>query len=257
MASVRRSLRLSLLVAGALALGCAGLRPAPAPLHPQTPRGSWYIVQPGETLASIATRTGVPAEDLAEINGVPRSAALEAGRLIFLLEAESSPAVVTRASPLPAVTPPSMPPPRPAPPPERPAPAAGWVEGPAPLRWPLTAPVLTSPFGARQGRVHEGIDLSAPTGTPIHAADAGQVLYAGDAVRGYGNMIVIQHLGDILTVYAHASVLLVRTGDKVTAGREIARVGQSGRATAPHLHFEVRRGQVPQDPLRFLPGLAK
>jgi murein DD-endopeptidase MepM/ murein hydrolase activator NlpD len=123
------------------------------------------------------------------------------------------------------------------------------------LRWPLSEPRLSSAFGRRQGRVHEGIDLAAPTGTAIRAAEDGQVLYAGDAVRGYGNMVVLQHGGDLLTVYAHGSVLLVRTGDKVTAGQEIARVGQSGRATAPHLHFEVRRGQVPQDPLPFLPEL--
>jgi len=189
------------------------------------------VVQPGETTSQIAARTGVPAEDLLEINGLRPGDPLVAGRLLFLLEADSA-----------------------APPPPAPAPPL-LIEGGAPLRWPLMSPLLSSPFGARQGRPHEGIDLAAPTGTPIHAADRGQVLYAGDAIRGYGNMVVVQHAGDLLTVYAHGSVLLVRTGDKVTAGQEIARVGQSGRATAPHLHFEVRRGQVPQDPLRFLPRL--
>jgi len=186
-------------------------------------------------VSQIAARTGVPAEDLLEINGLRPGEPVEAGRLIFLLESEGPAA--------------------PVPPGVAPAPAV-IVEGGAPLRWPLAAPVLSSPFGARQGRPHEGIDLAAPTGTAIHAADNGQVLYAGDAVRGYGNMVVVQHGGDLLTVYAHGSALLVRTGDKVTAGQEIARVGQSGHATAPHLHFEVRRGQVPQDPLRFLPRMA-
>jgi lipoprotein NlpD len=123
------------------------------------------------------------------------------------------------------------------------------------FRWPLEQPLLSSPFGKRQGRMHEGIDLAAPTGTTIFAAEGGQVLYAGDAVRGYGNMVVVQHAGDLLTVYAHGSVLLVHTGDRIVAGQEIARVGQSGRATGPHLHFEVRRGQMPQDPLRYLPHL--
>jgi murein DD-endopeptidase MepM/ murein hydrolase activator NlpD len=192
-------------------------------------------VQPGETLATIAARTGVPVEDLREINGLAPGERLPPGRLIFLLDAAAL------AGPPPRE---EAPPPAVLPVPETPA---------VPLRWPLAAPLLSSPFGARQGRVHEGIDLAAPTGTPVLAAGGGQVLYAGDAVRGYGNMIVVQHQGDLLTVYAHNSVLLVRTGEKVAAGQEIARVGQTGRATAPHLHFEVRRGQVPQDPLRFLP----
>jgi lipoprotein NlpD len=123
------------------------------------------------------------------------------------------------------------------------------------FRWPLASPQLTSPFGFRQGRSHDGIDLSAPTGTPIYAADGGKVLYAGDQVRGYGNMAVLEHEGGLLTVYAHASQILVRTGDSVSAGQEIARVGQTGRSTAPHLHFEVRKGEHPQNPLRFLPAL--
>jgi murein DD-endopeptidase MepM/ murein hydrolase activator NlpD len=120
------------------------------------------------------------------------------------------------------------------------------------LSWPLGEPVLTSAFGARDGRRHEGIDLGAPKGTPVLAACAGHVLYAG-GMRGYGKMIVLQHEGDLLTVYAHSSALLVKAGQKISAGQAIARVGQTGRATGPHLHFEVRRRQIPQDPLEYLP----
>jgi murein DD-endopeptidase MepM/ murein hydrolase activator NlpD len=119
--------------------------------------------------------------------------------------------------------------------------------------WPVDQGQLSSPYGRRWGRLHEGIDLAAPTGTPVRAARGGTVLYAGNTLRGYGHMVVLQHDGDFLTAYAHNSVLLVRVGDQVKAGQMIARVGQSGRATAPHLHFELRKGQVPQDPLRFLP----
>jgi murein DD-endopeptidase MepM/ murein hydrolase activator NlpD len=119
----------------------------------------------------------------------------------------------------------------------------------------VTAPRLTSLFGKRWGKEHEGIDMAAPIGTPVFAAAAGSVIYAGDQVRGYGNMVVIKHDGEIVTVYAHSSVLLVHTGDRVAVGQEIARVGDTGRATAPHLHFEVRRGEVPQDPMPFLPAL--
>jgi lipoprotein NlpD len=228
MASARTSLGPSLALALVLA-GCALGRP-PAPLHPDNPRGSWYEFQPGDTLAGVAQRQGVPLDDLLEINGLTAKSVVTPGQVIFLLEAPAAA---------------GMPPPA----------AALVVEGPAPLRWPLASPVLSSSFGSRLGRQHEGIDLAAPTGTAIYAAEAGQVLYAGDAVRGYGNMVVVQHRSDLLTVYAHGSALLVHTGDRIAAGQEIARVGQTGRATGPHLHFEVRRGQVPQDPLRFLPRL--
>jgi murein DD-endopeptidase MepM/ murein hydrolase activator NlpD len=224
---VREALALALLAAG-----CGHLGSGP-PLHPDNPPGVWYVVQPGESLADIAGRAGVPVEDVAELNGLRRGETLAAGKLIYVLygdEAHRVPAV----APLPE------------------APTTAGAD--APLRWPLDQPRLTSSFGARDGRPHDGIDMGAPIGTPIRAAADGRVLYAGDGVRGYGNMVVLEHAGDLLTVYAHSSVLLVRTGDRVAAGQEIARVGQSGRATAPHLHFEVRRGQVPQDPLRFLPG---
>jgi murein DD-endopeptidase MepM/ murein hydrolase activator NlpD len=194
------------------------------------------VVQAGESLRDIARRAGVPVEDLMEINGLGRADEVKAGQLVFVLDA-GAPARASETSPGAS--------------PAGPATAPGQ----AVLSWPLAEPRLTSPFGLREGRVHEGIDLGAPIGTPIHAAQGGQVLYAGDAVRGYGNMVVLLHAGDLLTVYAHNSVLLVKKGQAVQAGQEIARVGQSGRATVPHLHFEVRRGHLPADPLRFLPHL--
>jgi murein DD-endopeptidase MepM/ murein hydrolase activator NlpD len=235
---------LALAAAVVLAAGCAVLR-SPRPAPPESLPGAWYVVVPGDTLGSIATRHGVPVEDLAEVNGLSRGDVLAAGRVIFLLAPQrgqppSRPRATVAAAPAPL-----------------PAVAATTDKLPdeAALRWPLVQPRLSSAFGPRAGRPqpHEGIDLAAPLGTPILAAEAGQVVYAGNEVRGYGNMVVLQHAGGILTVYAHTSVMLVRTGDRIDGGQEIARVGQSGRATAPHLHFEVRRGQVPQDPLRFLP----
>lgn len=121
------------------------------------------------------------------------------------------------------------------------------------LRWPLQYVQIISGYGPRWGRVHEGIDLVAPTGTPVLAAAAGEVVYSGNRIRGYGNMVVVKHDGELMTVYAHNSVLLVKAGDRVDAGQAVALSGQSGRASGPHLHFEVRRGQVPRDPLGFLP----
>jgi len=128
------------------------------------------------------------------------------------------------------------------------------------LRWPLDVGgggvVVGSPFGARGGRAHDGIDLPAPVGTPVYAAADGQVIYAGDGIHGYGNLVVVQHAGDLLTVYAHNSALLVRQGQWVRSGERVALVGQSGRASGPHLHFEVRQAQIPTDPVPFLPALS-
>jgi biotin carboxyl carrier protein len=222
------------------ALGCAATGGAGRPMHPDHLPGTWHVVAPGETAWSIAHQAGIPLEDLLEINGLKRSETLEPGRTLFILGKPDAPSSAPESAPAPIVS-------------ASPAPAASKSD--APLRWPVKAPRLTSPFGTRWGRNHEGIDMAAPIGTPVYAAAAGDVIYAGDQVRGYGNMVVVKHSGDLVTVYAHNSLLLVHTGDRVTVGQEIARVGDTGRATAPHLHFEVRRGEVPQDPMPFLPPL--
>lgn len=228
----------------AVGLGC---KTVGAPLHPESPAGTWYVVAEGETLATIAARQGVPLEDLIEINGFHRAESVVPGQLIFLLDARH---LVGRGpDPMPERGTQGRTQPR----------ASGLrrsgAERAAPFQWPLVDLRVTSQFGQRQGRMHEGIDLAAPPGTPVHAAAAGTVIYAGDAVRGYGNMIVLQHADDLLTVYAHNSLLLVKTGGRVDAGQLIARTGQSGHATGPHLHFEVRRAQVPRNPLEFLPEM--
>ncbi len=122
----------------------------------------------------------------------------------------------------------------------------------AAMMWPVQGP-LSSPFGPRDGRVHDGIDLAVAEDTPVRAACDGVVAYAGDGLRGYGNVIIIQHAGALATVYAHNRALEVKKGDLVTRGEVIARSGQTGRATAPHLHFEVRKGSIARDPLGYLP----
>lgn len=119
------------------------------------------------------------------------------------------------------------------------------------LRWPVEGEV-TSRYGKRRGRAHDGIDIGAPKGTAVKAAAAGEVLYAA-AHGSYGNLVVLKHPGDLVTVYAHNDINLVRKGQRITAGQMIGKVGQTGRATGPHLHFEVRRGTTPQNPMRFLP----
>jgi murein DD-endopeptidase MepM/ murein hydrolase activator NlpD len=233
---VRRAIGQALLGAcGVLALACAT---APsAPLHPAGPEGSFYVVGI-ETLADIAKRQGVPLEDLAEINDLDPNAPLQPGQVIFLLAPQTG---VVAAAELEPPLPPSF------------EDDERGTRSTTDLAWPLREGRMSSIYGRRWGKKHEGIDLAAPIGTPVYAAKDGLVLYADNVVKGYGNMVVLQHEGDLLTAYAHTSVLLVRKGDHVRTGQIIARVGQTGHATAPHLHFEVRKGQVPKDPLRFLP----
>jgi lipoprotein NlpD len=214
-------------------------------MHEDHLPGAWHVVEAGETPVSIAKRAAMPLEDFLEINGLRRNDQLEPGRPVFLFGN-------TQGLPASEPTPPAPPPaPTAAEPPVKPA----TVDKPALLRWPVAAPKLSSRFGKRWGRPHEGIDMAAPIGTPVFAAAAGTVIYAGDRVRGYGNLVVLKHAEDLSTVYAHNSVLLVHTGDRVAVGQEIARVGDTGRSTAPHLHFEVRRRDEPIDPMPFLPAL--
>ncbi|HVV17150.1 MAG TPA: M23 family metallopeptidase [Polyangia bacterium] len=215
-------------VGAAVLLACA-CRPTRPPMHPEALRGHWIVVGEGDTLAGLARAAGVPPEDILEANGLDAAAQVRPGLSLFVLDG----------------------PPAPMPAPQSPAPAGAG----RPLQWPLTTVAVTigSPFGARWGKPHEGIDLPAPVGTPVFAAADGQVVYAGHGLRGYGNLVVVKHAGDLLTVYAHNSALLVSQGQPVRAGDRIALVGQSGHATGPHLHFEVRSGQIPRDPMTYLP----
>ena len=119
------------------------------------------------------------------------------------------------------------------------------------LVWPVSGPV-TSPFGMRWGRMHEGIDIGVPYGTPIHAAAAGTVIYCGWE-EGYGNLVVIDHGGNLATAYGHQSAIAVTCGQAVQQGDVIGYVGCTGHCTGPHLHFEVRIGGNPVDPLGYLP----
>ena len=116
--------------------------------------------------------------------------------------------------------------------------------------WPVSGPV-TSPFGWRWGRMHEGIDIAVPTGTPVAAAASGRVIYAG-WMGGYGNLVVIDHGGGLATAYGHNSAIAVANGSSVSQGQTISYAGSTGHSTGPHVHFEVRVNGSPVDPLGYL-----
>lgn len=152
----------------------------------------------------------------------------------------------TATAPASPTTPPPAPAPAPAPTPAAPSlptPSQGFV-------WPVRGPVV-SPYGLRWGRLHAGIDIAAPAGTPIVASAAGRVIYAG-SMSGYGLMVIIQHAGGVATAYAHNSRNSVGVGQTVAQGQVIGAVGCTGSCFGDHVHFEVRVNGSPVDPMRYL-----
>jgi murein DD-endopeptidase MepM/ murein hydrolase activator NlpD len=199
--------------------------------------GATHLVRKGETIYRIARAYGVEPRDLMEVNDITDPRQLKPGMEVFVPGAP-------RPLEVPPLAPGAAPEPEPAPLPSVPPREAT-------MRWPLRG-VLYSRFGVRQGQRHDGIDIAAPEGTAVTAAAAGTVVYTGRQA-GYGAIVILRHGDGLVTLYAHNSAVLVKEGEQVEAGRPIAKVGQSGRTTGPHLHFEVREGTRPRNPLFFLP----
>jgi len=137
-----------------------------------------------------------------------------------------------------------------------PPPAAPATQAPARggrLAWPVSGTTIAGFNASLGGKPNQGINIAAPAGTPIKAAAPGVVAYAGNELRGYGNLVLIQHGDGLVTAYAHAASLSVKKGDQVTAGQTIGTVGQTGAVDQPQLHFEVRKNSQPVDPKQYLP----
>ncbi len=140
---------------------------------------------------------------------------------------------------------------RPPKPRRRGAEAAGAVPS---FRWPVQGRVIAA-FGPKpNGGQNDGINLAVPEGTPIKAAEDGVVAYAGNELKGYGNLVLIRHANGYVSAYANAKELLVKRGDSIKRGQVIANAGQTGNVTSPQLHFEIRKGSTPVDPTKFLTG---
>ncbi len=248
------------------------------------PRTPTHVVQRGETLYSIADAEGVELYSLARMNELTPPFAVEPGRVLKLPPAVARPLAPPApppapppgkpeiaATPLAPVTtqqlgaPPSPPPSKPevaSLPPQAQTPAATpqqpqtELSAPPPragrFMWPVQGKVIGH-FGTSAAGTHnDGINIAAPKGTPVRAADSGVVAYAGNELRGYGNLILIKHAGGWMTAYAHNGTLLVKRGDVVKRGQEIATVGSTGIVSEPQLHFEIRRGTQVLDPTQYL-----
>ncbi|MGH7905363.1 MAG: peptidoglycan DD-metalloendopeptidase family protein [Candidatus Binataceae bacterium] len=218
------------IVAALMLAGCGG---SVAQHHNDyASRTATYIVHRGDTLYGIARHFGVSVSELMRTNGIADARDLHIGRALVIPGANQKTAIGHFEN-LPA-------------PPREPPPAH-------PFAWPVYGGVVSSVFGIRRGVMHDGIDIAARKGTAIHAADSGTVVYSG-WLRGYGNVVIIQHSDHYVTVYGHDSVNLVRAGQRVERGQIIARLGSTGRTTGPNLHFEVRHDNLAYNPLGFLPG---
>jgi murein DD-endopeptidase MepM/ murein hydrolase activator NlpD len=121
------------------------------------------------------------------------------------------------------------------------------------LRWPLDAGIVSSEYGARWGKMHKGLDIAADVGEPVYAIADGEVIYAGDGLRGYGNVVILRHDRKTSSLYAHNSELKVKVGDQVKQGTVVSLLGSTGHSTGPHVHFEIRNGDVAVNPRDVLP----
>ncbi len=180
-----------------------------------------YQVGRGETLGSIALRFGCSEEKLVEMNELRDPDHLLAGQQLMIPAGQGGgDRQVSRGLPL------------------------------NQLGWPVVG-WISSPYGMRDGAMHEGLDIAADQGQPVRVVKAGRVVFAGP--RGtYGNAIIVDHGNGLRTLYAHNSRVLVSKGQWVTAGQRIALVGSTGRSTGPHLHFEVLLNGIPVDPMLCL-----
>jgi lipoprotein NlpD len=200
--------------------------------------GVYHTVTAGETLFRIAKAYGTTYQELARVNGIKDPGQIRVGQRIFIPG-------TTQPLPVETITPTETAPATPT----SPEPVPGLET----FIWPVNG-TINSGFGPRGLSFHDGIDIAAPAGTPIRAIEDGEVIYS-EQLRGYGNMVILRHADGIVSVYAHNEANLVREGQRVVRGEVVARVGSTGRVSGPHLHFEIRKNNAAQDPLRYLPQL--
>jgi murein DD-endopeptidase MepM/ murein hydrolase activator NlpD len=239
------------------------------------PHPTFYTVvaRPGETLARLAARFGVSAAAVAKLNRINLDRPITVGEVVRIPAGSSVTREAVLAEALDRTAPNYAPPPKTFG-------AAGHfpthafeaVREPAAhfdavvasgsagalsrlFAWPVRGRVISSFGPATDGERNDGINIAAMLGAPIHAAAAGTVTYAGDELKGYGNLVLIAHPGGYITAYAHAQDIVVARGDHVEKGQIIGTTGETGGVDRPQLHFEIREGVKPLNPVRLLAAL--
>jgi murein DD-endopeptidase MepM/ murein hydrolase activator NlpD len=253
----------------------AAPKPVPTVTASQSPHAAGpinsgvHVVAQGETLTKIARQYGKSVAEIAKANNIlpPYSKVSVGDRLVIpggahmsnaKPEAEQAAATAKPtgnkavASNAPAQSASMVTPSADAPGTETTAKAS--AEATPGFRWPVRGRIIAG-FGPKpNGQQNDGIDVAVPENTPIKAAEDGVVAYAGNELKGYGNLVLVRHPNGYVTAYAHAKELMVKRGDQIKRGDVIAKSGQSGNVDAPQLHFEVRKGSAPVDPMQFLNG---
>jgi murein DD-endopeptidase MepM/ murein hydrolase activator NlpD len=214
------------------------------------PRARDYVVKRGDSISSIASKHNENTYAIARLNVLRPPYTIYVGQNLFLpnlsgsrldpkptakIATSESRLKITRASRKAKAVP---------------APPAITGKG---FLWPVKGKVLSSYGGKSAGLQNDGINISAPRGAPVRAAENGVVAYSGNELRGFGNLLLLKHTGGWITAYAHNDTLLVKRGDKIKKGQTIAKVGSSGGVQNPQLHFELRKGKKAIDPIKYLP----
>ncbi len=225
-----RCARVALWVVVGLALGCASTPDGPDSWDGSA--GHTHILRPGENLYRLSIFYGVSVDAIRRANDIDDVTRLNVGQRIWIPRPKRGPAEDALAG--------------------AGAGTRGHRAEDLRLIWPVRGK-LSSRFGWRNGRGHDGIDIPARSGTPIVAAAAGRVIHSGRGLGDYGRVIIVKHEGYYSTVYAHNRRNRVDKGDFVEKGEVIGEVGSSGNASGSHVHFEVRHNRRPLDPLFFLP----
>jgi murein DD-endopeptidase MepM/ murein hydrolase activator NlpD len=246
---------------------------APAGAAAPAAQAGTHVVQPGETLNKLSRQYHVSVVEIAKANKIEPHAQLKMGERVVIPGRIAS-APQTRPASAPQISQPSSVPAAPqkvvaaepqqtarvvtpaaeTPSPKNAARSAEPAGSLATFRWPARGRIIAG-FGPKpNGQQNDGINIAVPEGTPVRASEDGVVAYAGNELKGYGNLVLVRHADGFVTAYAHASELMVKRNDQVKRGQIIARAGQTGNVTSPQLHFEIRKGATPVDPLQYLNG---
>jgi murein DD-endopeptidase MepM/ murein hydrolase activator NlpD len=218
-----------------LAGGCARHRVPPERPSRPAAKGVYHVVERHQTLYRICKTYGVNLKRTASLNGITDPSKIETGQRIFIPGAKKVLKVEIYIDDVAAEQG------------EKSKTAYKKLD----FIWPIEGKISNA-FEEAESMRHQGIDIPSPVGTPIKASYAGRVIYSGNGIKGYGNLIILRHSEEYVTVYAHNQVNLVEEGAWAEKGQIIGKVGQTGNATGPHLHFEIRKNNKALNPLLFL-----
>ena len=218
--------------------GCAKQRVLlEKPPLPSQGKGIYHVVEKHQTLYRICKTYGVDIKEVASLNGITDPSKIQTGQRIFIPGAKRVLKVEIYIDDVVAE------------PGEKEREKFAYKK--LNFIWPVEGKIADT-FSDTESKRHQGVDIPSPLGTPIKASSSGTVIYSSNTIKGYGNLIILRHSEEFVTVYAHNQMNLVEEGGWVERGQIIGKVGQTGRATGPHLHFEIRRNNKAVDPLSYL-----